>query len=663
MSDFVDSIPAAVRTTKSFITTETVLLVLAIAVAFWFFIGHFGHSTPHGLGTSETFQISLKAGGSTKSEPTVDEDEDEDDGDEDRSIVAAMGEQNRNYVIVYGSQTGTAEAYTSRLARDGRSSSSLRTMAVDAEDYDWTDLHKVKYDHVIVFVLATYGEGDPTDNAVGLHDTILAFANKSETSFSNLKYATFGLGNKTYENYNRVSRNVDEALHGLGAQRLGPVGEGDDAEGTMEDFLSWKDAMWQDVSNHLGIEEHQAAYEPILKVVDRRELSSASPGVYLGEASIHQLKGLPVPSGQQQPSIATVTQSRELFHMADRNCVHIEIDLAESGLRYETGDHIAVWPMNANEEVDRFLSVNGLLNRCHDVVDIRSLDPSTKVPCPTPITLDTMVRYYFEIGAAVSRQVLSSLVPFTPYDSARDMMTKLSKDADYFAESVSAKYLNLAQVLELTGGGQKWEQVPFAFYLESLSRLHPRYYSISSSSLMNPGKVAITAVVQTLIPPRQSSVWEGVASNYLLAITQGSDQYDSVQQNDRVRRYAIDGPRGKYGGSRIPVCIRPSKFRLPEDLSAPVIMVGPGAGVAPFRAFLQERVVQVQSQEKRHIGKMMLFYGCRKRSEDFLYEDEFKVCFSWCGIPLPYLLTYDSLVLPKGIGRPISISHCLFSGG
>ncbi len=544
-----------------------------------------------------------------------------------RNIVEKMEESNKNCVIFYGSQTGTAEDYASRLAKEGKSRFGLETMVADLEDYDFENLDAVPEDKIIMFVLATYGEGEPTDNAVDFYEFItgedVSFSNSSDPPLGNLHYVAFGLGNNTYEHYNSMVRNVNAALEKLGGHRIGAAGEGDDGAGTMEeDFLSWKDPMWTELAEKMGLEEREAVYEPVFSITDREGLTKDSPEVYLGEPNKMHLEGKSKgPYNAHNPYIAPIVESKELFTVKDRNCLHMEIDVSGSNLSYQTGDHIAVWPTNAGKEVDRFLNVTGLLSKRDNVISVKALDPTAKVPFPTPTTYDAVVRYHMEIQAPVSRQFLATLSAFAPDEKSKAEMTRLGSDKDYFHAKVSNNYLNIAQLLEEVGGNQKWTDVPFSAFIEGLNKIQPRYYSISSSSLVQKNKISITAVVESLHIPGKSDVLKGVTTNYLLALKQ--KQHGEPNPDPHGLTYDITGPRNKYDGIHVPVHVRHSNFKLPSDPSKPIIMVGPGTGVAPFRGFVQERAAQAKAGEK--VGKTILFFGCRKKNQDFLYASEWDV--------------------------------------
>ena len=548
-----------------------------------------------------------------------------------RNLIEKMEESEKNMVILFGSQTGTAEDYASRLAKEGHARFGLKTMIADLEDYDFENLDTFPADKVAVFVLATYGEGEPTDNAVEFYEFIYNgepnfSEDTSEQPLSNLKYVAFGLGNNTYEHYNAMVRRVDEALTKLGAKRIGPAGEGDDGAGTMEeDFLAWKETMWTELQQELGLEEREAVYEPLFAITERPDLTPEDSTVYLGEPNKNHLEGKSVgPHNAHNPFIAPITLSREIFTVKGRNCLHMEIDLSGSNLTYTTGDHLAIWPTNAGVEVDRILKVLGVEGKRHTVVDVKGLDPTSKVPFPAPTTYDAIIRYHVEICAPVSRQNVAALAAFAPTDAAKELMTRLGGDKDYFQEFISSRYLNIAQVLEIVAPGEVWSAVPFSIIIESLNHIQPRYYSISSSSLVNKKVPTITAVVESIELPGSPHILKGVTTNYLLALKQ--KQNGDADPSPHGLTYSITGPRNKYDGIHVPVHVRSSNFRLPSDPSKPIIMIGPGTGVAPFRGFVQERAALVEKGEK--VGKSLLFFGCRRESEDFLYKDEWKVRFS-----------------------------------
>lgn len=541
-----------------------------------------------------------------------------------RNIVEKMEESGKNCIIFYGSQTGTAEDYASRLAKEGKSRFGLETMVADLEDYDFENLDAIPSDKIVMFVLATYGEGEPTDNAVDFYEFItgedVAFSGANDPPLSNLNFVAFGLGNNTYEHYNSMVRNVNKALEKLGAHRIGEAGEGDDGAGTMEeDFLAWKDPMWASLALKMGLEEREAVYEPVFSIVEREGLTAESHEVYLGEPNKMHLEGTAKgPFNAHNPYIAPIAESRELFSVKDRNCLHMEVDISGSNLTYQTGDHIAVWPTNPGEEVDRFMAVLDLTSKRHNVISVKPLEPTAKVPFPTPTTYDAVVRYHMEICSPVSRQFVATLAAFAPDDEAKAEMTKLGGDKDYFHQKISVHHLNIARVLERVSKGKTWTNVPFSVLIESVTKLQPRYYSISSSSLVQPKKISITAVVESQEIPGRDDPFRGVATNYLLALKQ--KQNGDPNPTPFGLSYEITGPRNKYDGIHVPVHVRHSNFKLPSDPSKPVILIGPGTGVAPFRGFVQERARQAQNGED--VGKTILFFGCRKRGEDFLYEQE-----------------------------------------
>ena len=575
--------------------------------------------------------------------------------------------------MFYGSQTGTAEEYTIRLAKEAKSRFGISSLVCDPEEYDFANLDAVPSSHAVFFVVATYGEGDPTDNAQPLmeflSDENVEFSNGQ--SLENLRYVIFGLGNKTYAYYNEVARKLDARLEALGAKRIGKRGEGDDDKSMEEDYLAWKDPMWDAFAAELGVEEGGAGDVADFTVT---EISThPAEKVYHGELSPRALlasaSGNSTPIGSydsKNPYPAPVLFSKELFTVgADRNCVHIEFDITGSGMSYQHGDHVGIWPSNPDLEVDRMLACLGLAgDRRQAVVAIESLDPAlAKVPFPTPATYDAIFRHYLDISAVASRQTLAFLARYAPNDAAREKMQRWGTDKEAYHNEIDGPALKLAEVLQAAMGesqhppfelGTTVWQIPFDRIVSVVPRLQPRYYSISSSSKLHPSAIHVTAVVLKYqsMPSHahdQSRRWVfGVSTNFILNVKNASSPTTPVDSRSaspagtpnglekvtmhKVPTYRLGGPRGHYlreNVYRVPIHVRRSTFRLPTSPKVPVIMIGPGTGVAPFRGFVQERVALARKAIEKNgpdaladWAPMYLFYGCRNRDEDFLYREE-----------------------------------------
>lgn len=500
--------------------------------------------------------------------------------------------------------------------------------------------------------MATYGEGEPTDNSVGL----MEYINDESVTFSegadrleNLNYVVFGLGNRTYEHFNEIGRKLDKRLEALGAKRIGPYGEGDDDKSMEEDYLAWKDSMFEALAKECNFEEGGGSDVADFKVEELSTDSIDAAKVYRGELSARALLGTKGIHDAKNPYIASVVKAKELFveGMADRSCVHMEFDIDGSGISYQHGDHIAVWANNPEQEVTRALSVLGLNEKRETIIDVESLDPTlAKVPFPTPTTYEAIFRHYLGITSTASRQTLNNLSKFAPTEQARAELEKIGSDKSYYQAKVGNKHLRIAQVLQTVCGDDlnqvdkatAWD-IPFDRVISDIPRVGPRYYSISSSPKLHPKTIHITAVVlkyRSADGPEGPFI-HGLATNYISKIKQEMEgkNYDSDPNHPLhgTPLYDLKGPRGSYsaqpGQFKVPIHIRRSNFRLPTSPKIPVIMVGPGTGVAPFRSFVQERVASAEKAKDKNgaealkdWGNIWLFYGCRNSNEDFLYKEE-----------------------------------------
>jgi NADPH-ferrihemoprotein reductase len=195
--------------------------------------------------------------------------------------------QKKRLVIFYGSQTGTAEEYAIRIAKEAKARYGLASLVCDPEEYDFENLDAVPENSAVIFVMATYGEGEPTDNAVqlmqNLEDAEFNFSNGSHR-LDGLKYVVFALGNKTYEHYNLIGRKTDQKLEEMGATRIGPRGEGDDDKALEEDYLEWKDQAFPALAEALNVEEGAGGDSPDFVVTEE---DHPQEKVFLGKLDSH----------------------------------------------------------------------------------------------------------------------------------------------------------------------------------------------------------------------------------------------------------------------------------------------------------------------------------------------------------------------------------------
>ncbi|CAG8575760.1 11072_t:CDS:2, partial [Racocetra persica] len=563
----------------------------------------------------------------------------------DKNFIKKMRNTDKNVVLFYGSQTGTAEDYASRLAKEGLQRFGLKTMTIDVEDCDMTLLDEFPEDCLAFFLMATYGEGEPTDDAIEFWELL----NSDNPEFSqgisiedkplsSLRYVVFALGNKTYEHFNAVGRLVDAKLSEFGATRIGERGEGDDDGSLEEDFLGWKEDMWKAVCDTMNIDPNEAQNHgtriSAYKITELENYDNDS--VFYGELSEHALNGgTRATYDAKNPFPSAITASRELFNSTERNCVHMELDITGSGLYYQSGDHVAVWPMNPEQDVYRLLKVLGLWEKKDTVVTIESTDPSAskKHPFPVPTTYATIFRNYLDINSPASRQFIATLANYAPTEEGKSRLTTLGQDKEAYRIEVAESHLTLGEVLELIcSNGKPLDSIPLDLIIETLPRLQCRYYSISSTSKVTPTSIHITATVLRYQPQTapKKTVY-GLATNY---IHQVHHKLNNIEHPDTSPYYLYSGPRDKYYDDttntiKFAIHVRNTNFKLPKNLKIPVVMVGPGTGVAPFRGFVIERAKY--KSEGDVIGDTVLFFGCRKRDEDFLYAKEFDELFSALG--------------------------------
>jgi len=268
------------------------------------------------------------------------------------------------------------------------------------------------------------------------------------------------------------------------------------------------------------------------------------------------------------PATATFVSRRRLnTEGSQKDTWHIEFDLSQSGLDYRAGDSFGVFAKNELGLVDQIIAMLGASH----VTQVRGK------------TLREVL--HADVSLSPAPDALFELISFVTGGAAREKARLLAQGEDPDGDAAT---LDVLAVLQKFPGARPHPEA----FVESLELLQPRLYSISSSPKAAPGRLSLTVDAVRYVVGKRKRL--GVASTYL------------------AERAAP--------GETLPVYVQPAHgFALPDDLATPVIMVGPGTGVAPFRAFLQERAATQAS------GKNWLFFGHQRLAHDFFYAEEFEV--------------------------------------
>lgn len=557
--------------------TDVFILSLAGAfAAYWYFIRNRKQDTPNfkKLTIAPVLERSLSS---------------------DQTFITKMKNQNRNVIVFYGSQTGTAEEFATRLAKDA-SRYGMKGMVCDPEESDMEDISKLAdiENSLAIFCMATYGEGDPTDNAQEFNE----FLTSGDIDLSGMKYAVFGLGNKTYEHYNSAGKFVDKRLGELGADRVFELGLGDDDANIEEDFVTWKEKFWPAVCAAFGVEatgENVNTRQYELGTVPE---DLPKERIFKGEpARVGSFVTQKPPYDVKNPYMSPIKVNKELHNNSGRSCMHIELDIADSKIRYESGDHVAIFPTNDADIVERIGKRLGV-----DLDEIFTLnnmdeDASKKHPFPCPCSYRTALTHYVDIINPPRTHVLGELAEYATDDKDKEFLGKMTNASEegkaLYVDWIAKDHRDILAILEDLPSLQP----PLDHIVELLPRLQPRFYSISSSPKVHPKSIHVTAVLVDYIT-RTNRLTKGVCTALLSSL-----KPDNLETPPRV-----------------PIYVRKSQFRLPFKPTTPVIMVGPGTGIAPFRGFLQER--SFYASEGKPVGQTVLYFGCRHKAQDFIYEEE-----------------------------------------
>jgi cytochrome P450/NADPH-cytochrome P450 reductase len=472
------------------------------------------------------------------------------------------------FTVLYGSNSGTCEAFAQTLAADAASH------GFKASKVDTLDSYARQNDppsEPVVIVTASY-EGEPTDNAAHYYNWLsnLPAEKKLKTS-----HAVFGAGHSDWKaTFHRVPTAIDNMLADHDSTRICERGSADAAKGDMmSEFQSWEDNIfWPAMKEQFGgnmetdLETEAAVGAQNLTVeVTNRRASHLRADV--SEAKVIAARTLTAPG---------VPEKR-----------HIEIQLPTL-MTYRAGDYLAILPLNPAETVHRVATRFGLP---WDSMLTISSKTGTALPTNTPISAHSLFSAYLELSQPATKRNLAMLISVANDKEAKASLESLASEEN-FANEITAKRVSLLDLLERFPD----LPLPLSAFIASLITMRVRQYSVSSSPLSNPNVVSLTYAVLDGPSLSGQGRYIGVASNYLSHLKIGDIVHVAVKPSHQA-------------------------FHLPtEGEKVPIIMVAAGTGLAPFRGFIQERAAQIGAGRK--LAPAHLYIGYRHPDKDELYRDE-----------------------------------------
>lgn len=486
-------------------------------------------------------------------------------------------QHNTPLLVLYGSNLGAAEGIASEIADDGNALGFATTVA-PLDDY----AGKLPHDGAVVIVSASYN-GTPPDNAAQFVRW-LREENLPADALRGVSYAVFGCGNRDWAStYQAIPTLIDEELRAHGARPIYFRGEGDQRDDFDGQFRTWYGTLWPALAGALSVPLDNAHATPKGHRYEVEVVATQTTNPYSAEFNAQPL---------------TVTASYELHRKrgpnpSPRSTRHIEVALP-AGVTFSAGDHLGILPRNDEALVQRVAAHFGFTS--DSAIRIHNNNPSrTPLPLDHPVSVQTLLASYVELQDVATRSQIQALADYTECPPEKAALLALAGDDEAsvtrYREEILTRHVSLIDLLET----HRSCTLPFNVYLELLQPLRPRYYSISSSPLTDPQTASITVAVVDGPARSGHGSYSGVCSTYLARLTPGETVMGFVRNPN-------------------------TPFRLPTDPLTPLIMVGAGTGLAPFRGFLQERAAFLSNGAV--IGPSLLFFGFRDPQHDYLYAEE-----------------------------------------
>ncbi|GAA5862718.1 hypothetical protein JCM3774_001895 [Rhodotorula dairenensis] len=519
------------------------------------------------------------------------------------SVSSAMSQplplDSRSILVLHASVTGTAVDVAERIGRRAR----REGWAAQVKSVAQFNPVELLEHGLVVFVLPTTGNGQTPPQFVPLW-TALLHPGLPPDFLEDLRYAVFALGDSSYGKYNWVGKKLSRRLDALGAHAVTERGEGDDQNewGVESTFPGWLDELMSTIDplypRAPGFVPLAATARPPARVrlekvastSQQQQQQQQQQGANNGTDAAANAALLWTDDARWARLIKNERVTAPDWYQDVRE-IELEVEGVDPDERkrlYAAGDVLEIRPRNSDEDVNRFLQSAGWTEQADEVVAIYPTDSDQSLPPHLPSGYRTSLRHLLTYELDISSVPNYSFFEWLAHFCEGEMQERLR---EFASPAGYDELLDYARRPRRTINEVLYEfrsaQIPPEYIFDLLPLIRPRGFSISSSPSSHDGKVDLLVAIVTyktiLSVPRK-----GLTTSWLASLEPGA---------------------------RIPVRFDTSGLLKLPPTPAPLIMVGPGTGVAPFRALMEERVRAGADGTEN-----LLFFGCRSVKADFYFR-------------------------------------------
>ncbi|XP_011196040.2 NADPH-dependent diflavin oxidoreductase 1 [Zeugodacus cucurbitae] len=488
-------------------------------------------------------------------------------------------------VILYGSQTGTAQSVAEQIWRESKTWG-FSGPVLPLDEYPVEQLIEEK---LAIFVVATTGNGDEPDNMRKTWKFLLRRSLAGD-SLQNLQFACLGLGDSSYAKFNFAAKKLNKRLIQLGGTMIQPIGLCDDQHdhGLSATALPWISELWNNfkISLPFNVLKKNGNSKNIFKW---RLNCLAQETPLVDEAKLKW----PLNSEAICFTLKENRRTTDVGHFQDVRFLSFEFP---SNVKWNAGDVLDLRPTNSDEQVQTFFELvkeHNLEFNENTVVKLETVYDDMPVPLAYahPVNIGMLAKYIWDLSACPNQRAFELLSLNCEDEMEKEKLEEFAsiEGLDDLINYVNRPRRTILEVLQ--DFRYSTSKLKLSILFEMFTVIQPRSFSIASM----PSTTSLDLLVAVVeYKTKMSTPRLGLCSNWLKSLPIGSTVLGVIKNGTMT---------------------------LPTELATPIIMIGPGTGIAPFRSVIQYRKEQQKSGAK--IGDLIVFFGCRNKTKDYHFVDDF----------------------------------------